>query len=216
MSRFTDGDDEEFPGQFDLYQANLRRALKGKRGQKFLRELREALMALPEPKLIEGAMCTVGAADRRAALVSAAEAEYAESVAYANERRAPGQPLCYEPRPDLSAVEDFDRHVRRDGEGVCAGGAYIWYQRVKGGTDPGEAFASLPLLLGVVDEDGEACDQSTADMLAEAGRVAHCVAWEVASANDESFARMDPEGRHEMFLRWIDRQLADEAVTAGA
>ncbi len=58
MSRFGDGDDEgTMP--IELFRANVDRALKGKRGQKALRELRRALLALPEPRLIKGALCDV-------------------------------------------------------------------------------------------------------------------------------------------------------------
>lgn len=62
MSRFGDGDaDGAMP--IELFRANVDRALKGKRGQRALRELRRALLALPEPKLIKGALCDVTYAD---------------------------------------------------------------------------------------------------------------------------------------------------------
>ena len=62
MSRFGDYDDyPDYPNASDLWEANLRRALAGKRGKKALAELREALLALPERRLIAGALCTVGA-----------------------------------------------------------------------------------------------------------------------------------------------------------
>lgn len=83
MSRSGDDDFEEsFPGEAALWEANFHRALKGKRGRQALRDLREALLALPEPKLIEGALCTVnpekraGSDGRRAAEL----AEYGEGV----------------------------------------------------------------------------------------------------------------------------------------
>lgn len=60
MSRFDDCYDEDFPNQAELYRANVQRALKGKRGQAFLKELEEALVALPEKKLIEGRICEMG------------------------------------------------------------------------------------------------------------------------------------------------------------
>ena len=67
MSRFEDDDDgEDFPNQAALWQANAERALRGKRGRQALRDLREALLALPEPKLIAGALCTVNPARRAA------------------------------------------------------------------------------------------------------------------------------------------------------
>lgn len=62
MSRFNDEYDDypDYPNAGDLWHANAQRALKGKKGRKALAEMREALMALPEHRLIEGAMCTVG------------------------------------------------------------------------------------------------------------------------------------------------------------
>ena len=117
MSRYWDDDyEEDFPNQRALWQANADRALKGKRGRRALRDLREALLALPEPKLIEGALCSVNAARRIEEL--------------------PG----YGGGPDLAAK------VERDGEGVCAIGALLWHRRVKAGVDPAEAFDSLPTL----------------------------------------------------------------------
>lgn len=67
MSRFDfdynfDYNDESLnEGRYALWQANLQRALKGKRGQKALRELREALLALPVKKLVAGSLCDLAA-----------------------------------------------------------------------------------------------------------------------------------------------------------
>jgi len=60
-------DEERFPGQFDLWRANTERQILGKTGQRTLRELEAALLALPEPKLVrnaaakDGRVCTIGA-----------------------------------------------------------------------------------------------------------------------------------------------------------
>jgi hypothetical protein len=66
--RISYSEDEDFPGQFELWQANCRRSIKGKDGQKVLRELEQALLALPEKRLIadelqnaEGEVCAIGA-----------------------------------------------------------------------------------------------------------------------------------------------------------
>lgn len=69
MSRFDDGDEEDFPNQQALYAQATKNALKGKRGQAALKELEEALLALPDKALIEGQLfseenggvCAVGA-----------------------------------------------------------------------------------------------------------------------------------------------------------
>ncbi len=54
----------------DLYRASVDRALRGRRGQKFLRELAEAMDAMPEKRLITrdlergGDVCTLGVVGR--------------------------------------------------------------------------------------------------------------------------------------------------------
>jgi hypothetical protein len=64
--RFSDGD-VEFAGQEWLWENALARAMSGKRGQKALRDLEQALVELPEKRLIDGRLsykgevCTVGA-----------------------------------------------------------------------------------------------------------------------------------------------------------
>ena len=49
MSRSCYSDDygDDFPGQLELYRANVRRSIKSAAGQARLRELRDALLALP-------------------------------------------------------------------------------------------------------------------------------------------------------------------------
>jgi hypothetical protein len=67
MSRISYSEDEAYPGQHALWQANCRRSLAGKAGQAALRDLVAALEALPAPVLIahhlarKGEVCAVGA-----------------------------------------------------------------------------------------------------------------------------------------------------------
>jgi hypothetical protein len=68
MGRISYSDDEDYPGQFELWQANCIRSLRGKHGQEELRVLRAALLTLPDKRLIhgllideEGGVCAVGA-----------------------------------------------------------------------------------------------------------------------------------------------------------
>lgn len=56
MSRINYSDEEDRPGQFALWDANCRRSIRGKDGQRELRELEAALLALPEKRLIHGAL----------------------------------------------------------------------------------------------------------------------------------------------------------------
>lgn len=118
MSRGGDDSyEEDFNNQGELWWANYHRALKGKRGRKALAELREALLALPERRLINGALSTVRIVDRAAQ------------------------------SSNKWLIEDAKQKVESEGVGVCAIGAYVWHKRVKAGMDPDQAFDSLPIIL---------------------------------------------------------------------
>lgn len=170
MSRFDDYDEEYFPNQAEFWHANVERALAGKRGKRALVELREALRALPEKRLIEGALCTVGQ----------------ERV----------------PKSGYSREDLLDK-IKRDGEGVCAIGAYLWFKKVKGGTDPARAFEELPTLLDTDDGGIE-----TANAGQRAG-LTITLAWTLAYRNDDTFGGMTPEARYEAFMAWLDEQLEE-------
>lgn len=51
-SGYCEDYDDEFPGALNLYRQAVNRALTGKRGQAFLREMLVALDALPEKRLV--------------------------------------------------------------------------------------------------------------------------------------------------------------------
>lgn len=147
MSRWReyDNDDENWALDMGRWQHNARAALKGKRGPKALALLREALMALPEHRLIDSAVCTVGGVDKR--LPAMTDAEVAE---YAAQTRTGGDPKYAAVWAESMRLEREDarerlaEEIRKQGEGVCAMGAYIWYLKVKEGADPAEAFDSVP------------------------------------------------------------------------
>jgi hypothetical protein len=67
MARFNYSEDEDYAGQFVLWRANMNRCLRGREGQKALRELRDALLALPDKRLIscslaaDGDVCAIDA-----------------------------------------------------------------------------------------------------------------------------------------------------------
>lgn len=56
MSRLNYSDDEEYAGQFGLWQANCRRSIAGKAGQAALRRLEAALLTMPDKALIRGTL----------------------------------------------------------------------------------------------------------------------------------------------------------------
>ena len=83
MSRINYTDEEDHPGQFALWQANCLRSIKGKNGQAALRELEQALLALPDKRLIagdlqdeQGNVCAIGALARHKNHTPKADPEY--------------------------------------------------------------------------------------------------------------------------------------------
>lgn len=179
MSRFGDECDEydEYDNANALWEANVRRALAGKRGRKALAELREALRALPEKRLIEGALCTVGGLNRA---------------------DAPSPPQGGD--GGSWAHEELKIKLEEQGEGVCAIGAFLWHRKVKAGTDPRAAFEELPILL-----EGEH-DSWEAAQAGQAAGLTYTLASSLAYRNDEIFGGT-PEDRYEAFMAWLDEQL---------
>jgi hypothetical protein len=62
MSRIGEGDDYEgsFPNEWAFWERRTRQVLNGRPGRKALAELREALLALPEKRLVANALSTAG------------------------------------------------------------------------------------------------------------------------------------------------------------
>lgn len=114
MSRSGYSDDCD---NLELYRAAVDRAMSGKRGQAFLRELANALDSMPEKSLIagelvseSGAVCAIGAVCKARALdVSHIDYEDPYSVAMAiGVARSMAAEIAYmndeyEPRPEESA-----------------------------------------------------------------------------------------------------------------
>lgn len=66
--RIRISEEEDHPNQAALWEANMERSLRGRKGQAALRELEAALLALPEKRLIandtvsaDGAVCSIAA-----------------------------------------------------------------------------------------------------------------------------------------------------------
>lgn len=222
MSRYVDHSDDDSPEMVlahGRWERNARAVLRSKRGQAALRELREALMALPEHRLIEGALCTVGPVEERVpqftdeemAAREASHAEYraangmepedeaarAKFVAWYTQREREGR---------LEQREALARDIERQGCGVCVNGALLWHRLVKGGMSADEAFSALPTLM--TDEDGVDYLDETARVTSNDAGIAYTLAWELAYRNDEIYRSCTPEQRWDKFIQFIDQQLA--------
>lgn len=200
MSRYGDN---EYDGDYAALDAgrwerNSRAALKSKRGRKALAEIREALLALPEKRLIEGAMCTVGGPER---VPGVTEAEIGKYPSWAGRAR-----WLREDREELRG--QVAGSVERQGCGVCVNGALLWHRKVKAGMSPAGAFAALPTVIAY--DDGDPMDQTARIAEREAG-LAFTLAWELAYRNDETFGKLTPEERYAAFLAWIEAELGETA-----
>lgn len=188
MSRGGNDDyDEDFPNQGAFWWANAQRALKGRRGKQALAELREALLMLPEKRLVSGAISTVALKEKAAAMPDEVWAWGGDGMF-----------------PNYEKVE-AQRKVDEQGMGVCAVGAYMLRKRVlELGESPEQAMANLPSA-----SDAEGCAlQDTMEYGQEAGLSSY-VAWQLADRNDETYLRLTPEERYVAFLDWIDKQLGE-------
>src|SRR5690349_19793655 len=105
MNRFDDFDGDIVPE--GLWRGRVNSALRGKRGQRALREIREALLALPAKRLIAGALvdsttdgyefCAVGAWAFHKRVKGGQSAEEAlEDLARAGEMDGEPYDTCYE------------------------------------------------------------------------------------------------------------------------
>lgn len=193
MSRYNDdGGGAEYPNAGALWQQSIKLALQGKRGLQALTDLRDALLALPEKKLIDRALCTVGV-------------EVPEQLP---ERIKWSPDVDYDLyRKMLESIEKAEL-VAEVGRGVCAVGAYVWWKRVRAGEDPQHVFESMPIL-----SDEESNLWETVEVGRDAG-LGVALAWEFAYRNDEVYGGLDPEERYEKYLVWVEHKIATHPKAA--
>lgn len=186
MSRFDyDGDGEGMP--WELWQTVVSHALGGRKGQAALAEMEAALLALPEPKLIEGHLASGGGVCAVGAFVAAHRAaEQKVDLAVVIEAMSVGV-ACY-------CGHTQAKHI----DGKCHG----TYQGKPCYCD-GEFEIDE-------DEDGY---YKTVEAGQNAG-LSHTVAWHLAYLNDEHFAACSPEERYSRMLAWVRRAQGKETVAA--
>lgn len=182
MSRFDDGDGEGMP--WGLWEQTVSTALGGKRGQMALADLESALVALPEPRLIEGhlashgAVCAVGA--------------------YVAHRKATeqGVPIAEVISAMAPAAKCWCGHSGNEHTPACAG----------------KRWNDAPCSCEEFEEaDDEEDIYETAAAGTNAG-LSHTIAWHLAYLNDEQFAAATPEQRYEKVLGWVRRAQGKEVA----
>lgn len=218
MSRFQGYNDDYSPEAIlaaGRWQRNARATLKSRRGQAALALIREALLALPGKRLIEGAMCTIGGPER------VCDVTDAEIDAYIARRQEKGLWHDYDTRERVAGWLQSDREEERDavdrnrdlkgqGCGVCVNGALLWHLNVKAGMTSDAAFAALP---SVAWADG-ASHEETARIAEKDAGLAYTLAWELVFRNDETYRKLTPEERYEAFLDWINAELGEPVGSA--
>jgi hypothetical protein len=174
MSRFDyDFDDEGIP--YGLWEQAVSRGLGGARGQQALAALEEALLSLPEAKLVHGHLAAAGSVCAVGAVVA--------------------QKRAREEGADLATVIDamaancdcgHPRDAHRTGGGCT-------------GTD----WNGKPCWCGRYEPRAEdANETATAGM--DAG-LSLTMAYHLAFLNDEQFRDVDPETRFRRVLAWVRR-----------
>jgi hypothetical protein len=190
MSRFDCDYSYEEGIPWGLWERIVANALGGRRGQAALAAMEEALLALPEPKLIEGHLAADGQVCAIGALVAHRRAqEGAVDIATVIEAMGTGV-LCW----------------CGHGHGVHAGGGACSAMHI------GFSGEARPCSCVVYEPEAEEVYET-----AEAGKAAglsHSVAWHLAFLNDETLGGRTPEERYEKMLAWVRRAQGKEAVAA--
>jgi hypothetical protein len=216
VSRHIDHSDDDSPEMVlaqGRWERNARATLKGKRGRRALAEIRGALLALPDKRLIEGALCTVGGPERVPEVTDTEVDEHVARLRAAGLRSdhfADGETVRWMRQDREDEREAIGRNVEDQGCGVCVNGALLWHRLVKGGMTPEGAFAMLP---SIVTDDSDPLSETARITERDAG-IAYTLAWELAYRNDETYGRMTPEERYTAFLAWIDAELGDTPASA--
>lgn len=197
MSRINYSEDESYPGQFNLWRANVNRSIAGRRGRAALLDLESALIAMSSKRLIgqkfiDGdEVCAVGAlVVTRLAATGRPEAEVKAQL-------AADHTYCDRCNHQQSAHLDGQctSCAKRD---VALAAFYEMYPSHRD-----EMCTAFVASETSVDDDEEG------DTEAEAIKVGvpDLVAWRLVELNDIELARDTPEERYAHVLQWVQQQL---------
>lgn len=211
MSRFAFDNDEYDPLAAGRWEWNLEQAIKGKRGQKALRELEEALLSMPQRRLIaselatpSGEVCTLGCAvaarrvrSRGLTWDSAVRSLVAEDKSWDGfEQATEDDPLGDYFAGEWFKVEYPDWH--------------LWSFEAQ------QAPSRLPNRVSIgrvtvrepADDDVE---DSTIAVGWEAGFVGTLAA-QIGYVNDQEYKSQTPEERWKLMLKWVRSRLVPGMV----
>lgn len=200
MSRFSDDwDGPDFNNQAELWEMALFRAINGKRGQRALRELEQALLELPEPRLISGHLAANGQVCAVGAMIVHEQMKRGKTRDEALERISDEIYVC-------TCGHDL-KHHQAGPCSMCVTHS-LHYTRIEGWT---ACQSFMPDLDYPSNDD-------MADHTASAGRsmagLAYTLAWQLAYVNDEECEGATPEHRYEKVLAWVREAQIPDAVPA--
>lgn len=184
MTRFDNDGEEGMP--WELWETVVSKALGGRKGQQALAAMEEALLALPEPRLIQshlaydGGVCAIGAlvAHHRAKEQGVDLTEIIDAMG--------------------AGVSCWCGHGReKHSDASCSG--TLWQDRPCGcdGYEP--------------DNDEDSYETVQAGRSAGLGST---VAWHLAYLNDEQFSGASEEERFQKMLAFVRRAQGKEAIAA--
>lgn len=191
MSRFPEGDEYD-PLAQGRWEANVVRSIKGRKGQKALRDLRDALLAMPEKRLIrddfatpDGEVCAVGAAVayQRAQAKGVTITEAARELAAEDPDPWDG----YTKNPETGRYEKQVERVRYDAA-------------TRSMVPTGKFFTETRY------HDDDPADYTASRGKVEAG-FSWTLAWQIGWQNDEGWGHLSPEQRWQKCLKWVESKL---------
>lgn len=186
MPRIEYADEEEFAGQWSLQDANMRRVITGKRGQKVLREMRESLMAMPMKRLItsmlamNGEVCVLGSL-----LV---HREHTDWITAQKHIQGIYGPPC----------EDCDHTESAHNSDGCTE-CITEHDEARIGGSPDMCQAFKP--------DTNASDTTDIRGLSQEYHISQSLVWRLVELNDEVYAHLTPEDRYTKVLAWVERHI---------
>lgn len=230
MSRIGYSDEEDYPGQFQLWRANLARSLRGRKGQQALRDLREALLAMPEKRLIAHHLAAPDGVCANGALIAhkrklAEDASWDDIVARMREEYAPACAECYHDKAQHGLTcTGCDRDIAKWADATVETAPLKQY---------GDRYApkQCPGYDGSLMDDED--DQDMAEDEAAKVGVPKMVAWAIVEQNDDlggyakehvwieaekrwEYTPETPEQRYDRVLKWVEMALKNPVAAAGS
>lgn len=208
MSRISYSEEEDYPGQFNLFRANVNRSIAGRGGQAALRDLEAALLAMSNKRLISHAfikhdeVCAVGA------LVVARLAAKGRPEVEVRAELESEHTYCL--RANWVCGHTRSRHID---DGACA--ECISYKEKY--PDWFEGAYPRTLCEGFVSESEDVSDdddEGETEAAAVKVGVPEMVAWRLVELNDYELDRETPEERYEHVLKWVQRRLKQDLAQA--